>query len=187
MRFELVLALVVAASGAQLPVACKEGENRTSIPGCVPLLNDTVVSGMTVASGSYRQFHWAVSNYLDLDDAAGNRRSVTFEVVPCTGSVELFVRALRQPFPTSSSYDYASVLDAEANAITVQMLRAQYFVSVFGSHAPGAIAGPATFSIIAKISGSKCRCCAHGGNCIVRCRPPASCLRFRGVAASNDA
>jgi hypothetical protein len=110
---------------------------------------------MTVASGSYTQFHWAVGNYLDIDDASGNRRSITFEVVPCTGSVELYVRALQRPFPTSSSYDYASALDAEPNAITVQMLRAQYFISVYGAFAANTISGPATFSIIAKISGSK--------------------------------
>jgi len=154
-----------AVQAAGLPRACREGDNYTAISGCTPLFNDTVITDVTVAPGEYKNFHWAVSNYLDLDDASGNRRTITFEVVPCTGSAHLFVRSLTQPFPTAESHDFASIKNEEPNSVTLQLLRAHFFVSVQGV-APANLASvdpslrtasdePVRFSIIAKISGGE--------------------------------
>lgn len=158
-----VASLAVAVSAA-LPAACMDGgSNGTAIAGCTPLYNDTVLATMTVAPGEYRNFHWVVGNYLDMDDGAGNRRSVTFEVRPCSGSAHLFVRALAKPFPTAESHDYASAKDGQPNSVTLQLLRAHFYISVLGVGSSGASgftqatpADPISFSIIAKVSGGEC-------------------------------
>jgi len=93
-----------------------------------------------------------------MDDEAGNRRSVTFEVRPCSGSAHLFVRALAKPFPTAESHDYASAKNGQPNSVTLQLLRAHFYISVLGVGdasiaAQATPAEPIRFSIIAKVSG----------------------------------
>jgi hypothetical protein len=161
-----LLGLAREASAA-LPRPCfqSSGSNETAIADCTPLSNDTVLVDETVQPGQYKHFHWTVSNYLDLDDARGDRRSVTFEVQPCNGTTHLFVKALELPWPTRTSHDYASVNDGAPNAVTVRLLRAQYFVSVYGGHS-ASDGGPARFSITAKISGSESLPCQQVLGCV---------------------
>lgn len=163
--------LLVPSSSTSLPRCCRFS-NGTTISDCTCLHNDSIVVGQTVEPGGYRHFHWAVSNYLDLDDETGRRRDISFEVSPCRGSASLFVRALELPFPSQSNAHYRNTRQYQANALQVPLMRAHYYISVQGADAdamdsssggasendlttPYGVGSPTEFQIIVKLSGKQ--------------------------------
>lgn len=121
--------------GVPLPKCCvlvnTTDSSETPLANCTCLQNNVVLVNQTVRAGEYRDFHWVLDDFQTMD-IGYDRREIAFEVFPCVGNTQLYVRALRPPFPRADDWHYNGTREYEPNSVAVRVLRAQYFVSVEG-------------------------------------------------------
>ena len=62
----------------------------------------------------------------------GERPEITFSLRPCSGSAFMFITPVQYPWPTNETAIWRSDDSAEVNELSVPLLHAEYFVSVYG-------------------------------------------------------
>lgn len=144
----LVLACVALAEPA-LPQCCKDLDGVDLPVPCTCLSDDATVFDQSVEAGSYKYYHWVMTNWAIINVPDADRPEMTVELAPCDGDAHLYIQGpslQANPFPSVDATLWNASASYQPNTITFGLTAAQYFITVYGAE-------DSSFSIAAQISG----------------------------------
>jgi len=141
-----VLAQLHDVHGASFPCCANQADN-TPYESCTCLNDNTWIKGEVLGAGAKRFYHWRLTDWDLINVPDAERPDISFEVHPCSGSVELYVSTLGLPFPDSGTAQWRSTNEAAVNSLTTPLVYSEYLITVEAT-------ATAEYSIVAVVDGT---------------------------------
>ena len=139
--------LLVASSTAFYETRCCYDSDSVPLKDCVCLENNVQTETYELQEGKELYFHWRLKDISYVNVPDHKRQNITFMVLPCSGSMHLFVQPLKSNFSVvrKETHWYNSTYSKDWNEVHIPLVYSDYYVVVFAEKA-------GNFSLLTAIS-----------------------------------